>query len=199
MDYRVIILGLTTLSGLTACGTLQTHSATVLDPVHMTPIIEPTAQTMHYNDTVVPIPPAPGERVVLNPGPPTIEPEVPPDLVKIDPPQPEPIVKVTPDPPLVAALRAFLEEHPEEAVEHLHDLEASNEELMLQLIPTIVHASRLDIETGSPHQIGMLAEQLERVLDTVAKRSPMIIKKALFCSEAKNFGRYIPFPDNHYL
>ena len=193
MAHRLIIF-VWVMVGLPACQMMQSPSASLHDPVLGNPIVDPPMQTLTYGDRQLPIPPAPGERVPLHPGPPIVEPEIIPEPKEEVP--PTPIVKVKPDPPLVAALRAFLDERPEDAVGHLRGMKSSNEELMLQLIPTIVHASRIDMETSSAGQMGMLAEELERAMRAVAARSPMVIKKAVFCRWVEGYGRYGPFPDD---
>ncbi len=110
---------------------------------------------------------------------------------------PPPVVLHPIDPPLVAAMRAYLENRPDEAVKHLRSLDKPNQELMLQLIPAVVRASQMDLNRATPHEIGVLAGQLEAPTATLATRGPLFIEKAVFCRWIKNFGRYEPLPDRH--
>ena len=70
------------------------------------------------------------------------------------PPYMPPLMPVGPpaaaDPPLVAAVRAYLNDDPERAVGHLKNLDGPNQELMLQLIPAIVRASQMDLTHAEP-------------------------------------------------
>lgn len=126
------------------------------------------------------------------PAPPT-EPAVPKSLTELVPAsQP---VSAQVDPPLVAAVRDYVNGKPERAVEHLKSLDHANQELMLQLIPAVVRASQLDFAHASPTEIGVLAEQLRDPAEQLATRAPLILDRVCFCRWVKNFGRYEPLPE----
>jgi hypothetical protein len=155
---------------------------------------------------------APGERIaasdpttVVARGTPVADPSVSAvaGTVPVFPPQtlppisPVPVVITPPDPPLVAAIRAYLDNRPDEAVKHLKGLDKTNQELMLQLIPALVRASQVDLSRATPHEIGVLAGQLDAPAAALATRGPLFVEKACFCRWVKNFGRYDPLPDRH--
>lgn len=155
---------------------------------------------------------APGERIaasdpttVIVRGTPTADPHVstvsgsvpvfrPESLPAIGP---VPVVITPPDPPLITAIRAYIENRPDDAVKHLKSLDKSNQELMLQLIPALVRASQVDLSRATPHEIGVLAGQLDAPAAALATRGPLFVEKACFCRWVKNFGRYDPLPDRH--
>ncbi len=155
----------------------------------------------------------PGERVPLHEPTPTVTAEAPPPSLpptdpppptadEVKPPQPIPATvtvarsPAADDPPLVAALRAFLDDRPDLARKHLEALDGPNQELMLQLIPALVGASRANLTRPST-EVGDLARQLEAPAAALAARAPLGIERACFCRSVKNFARYEPLPDRH--
>lgn len=107
-------------------------------------------------------------------------------------PQPTPV-----EPPLLAAVRAYLDNHPEQAIEQLKALDKPNQELMLQLIPALVRASRMNLQQASPLELGVLLGQLETPVAALSARAPLVVEKSCFCRAVKNYGRYDPWPDRH--
>lgn len=108
-----------------------------------------------------------------------------------------PQLRPPPDPPLVAAVRAFLDNRHDEAVEHLKALDKPNQELMLQLIPAVVRASQINLAKAGPTELGMLAGQLESPAAALAARGPLGLDKACFCRSVSNFGRYSPLSEGY--
>jgi hypothetical protein len=107
------------------------------------------------------------------------------------------IVQAPPkDPALVSAVRAFLDDRPDLAKEYLKGLDASNQELMLQLIPAVVRASQVNLTQPST-EVGDLARQLEGPAAALASKAPLAVEKACFCRAPKNFARYQPLPDRY--
>lgn len=96
--------------------------------------------------------------------------------------------------PLLAAVRAYIENKPEAAVEYLKELDRPNQEVMLQVIPAIVRASQANFANLGPHEAGVLANQFESVAATFARRASLTIDKTAFCRNVKNFGHYDPLP-----
>jgi hypothetical protein len=165
------------------------------------------------------LPRVPGERVALSnpdevqPGqakPLAHQPIADPDLTEIAPPTPQPLQLTEPpssapvlaDPPLVAAVRAYLDNRPDLALEHLRALDKPNQELMLQLIPAFVQAARMNLAQPSSVDVGMLVAQLEAPnspLAALAAKAPLFVDKAMFCRDIRGFGRYTPFQDQATL
>lgn len=162
------------------------------------------------------LPRAPGERVALSnpvePGerPGLSRPLTAPDPTEIAPPTPQPLqfseppsaAPVVVDPPLVAAVRAYLDNRPDLALEHLRALDKPNQELMLQLIPAFVQASRMNLAQPSSVDVGLLVAQLESPnspLAALASKAPLFVDKAVFCRDIRGFGRYSPFQEQTTL
>ena len=171
---------------------------------------EPTARLQRPLEAVVAastgsfaeLPRVPGEVILRNPpavaaivpertDPPTLPASLPPTvMVQTAPPV---------DPPLVAALRAYLNEKPDAAAEALKPFDAANRDLLTQLLPASVRIARTNFAKESPSEIGALATQLETPLQMLSPRVPLSLTKTLFCTEIKGFGRYRAVPEGSPL
>jgi len=101
------------------------------------------------------------------------------------------------EPPLVAAVRAYLENKPDQAIEHLKQFDPQNQELLLQLIPAIVKASQTNLERAGPHDLAVLVSQLELAAAGLSGKVPLMVDKACFVRDVRTFGRYDPLPEGH--
>jgi hypothetical protein len=72
-----------------------------------------------------------------------------------------PVQVVKPDPPLIGAVRDHLDDKPSAAIEKLKSYGKTNQELLLQLIPAMVQASRANLVSTDSPDAGVLANQLE--------------------------------------
>jgi hypothetical protein len=145
----------------------------------------------------------PGESVALNP----VVAESRHPLVPIDEPPADttPTVKLPLDPPptpdadpptpLVFAIRAFQDNQPDKAVEHLKGYDKANQELLLQLIPAVVQASKANLGKADTDEATALAKQFEAAAATVLKRTGFGIRKAVVCLAVDGFGVYTPVSD----
>lgn len=180
------------LSTLPACVTTF-----VSDPANPTPA---TAKTGGPTDFGI-YPKAPGERVALHPEakadavaaevpvkPPVDSPEAPPVPTVAAPP---------PDPPLVRAVRAYLDDQPKLAVEYLQTFDPVTQNLLLRLIPVVVQASQLS--PAKPHEVGMLVGSLDATAASLAAKAPLMIEKVCFCEEFSSFGHYKPQSNQQVL
>ncbi len=144
------------------------------------------------------LPTAPGQRVARNP---TAEPPVATPAAVAKPPETPPAkVEVAippPDAPLVAAIKAYLDNRPEVAADHLKALDRPNAELLAQLLPAVAAASKANLTRAGPVDYGLLAAQLETPYKALAARATLGIPKAVFCSSPIGFGQYRPLPDGH--
>ena len=137
----------------------------------------------------------PGERIVLNP--PAAETiSVPIDTTP--PADPPPTVSVPPgelppidlDPPLVLVFRAFHDNQPEKAIEHLKAFDKPNQELLLQLIPAVVQSSKANLTKADSEEAVAVARQFEAAAAVILKRTGFGIRKALVCLAVDGFGVY---------
>ena len=160
---------------------------------------------------------SPGERVALRDADPTETPDPPralptnpgsPAVLGTDfrpPAEPMPIPIPTPiasgpppfDSPLVAAVRAYLDNRPDLALEYLKQFDPQNQELLLQLIPAIVKASQTNLEKAGPHDLAVLVSQLESAAAGLSGKVPLMVDKACFVRDIRAFGRYDPLPEGH--
>jgi hypothetical protein len=148
------------------------------------------------------LPRVPGERVVKHPELQVAKAPALPERMPAEVPKTLPTtisVPVAPptDPALVAAVRAYIDNKPELAVEHLRGLDKPNQDLMLQLIPPMVRLSQLNMNRAGPVELGLLVNQLETPTQMLASRAPLIITKSEFCRRIRGFGRYEPLPEGH--
>jgi hypothetical protein len=96
----------------------------------------------------------------------------------------------------VAILRSYVEGRPEEAMPWIQMLEKPNRELVLQLVPALVKASKLNPAQADPKELAVVAEQFLAVANLLNKRAPLAIEKAIFCRSVSDFGHYDPLPDH---
>jgi hypothetical protein len=146
------------------------------------------------------IPRVPGDTIAL------IEPKrttPPPEPMSSPPIVPQPLTPLIPvvpahslpvDPPLVAAVRALIEGHPEAVAEHLRGLDVPNQEFLIPLLPSVVRAGQVNWNQLDPNEAASLTGQFDRAKLMLAKRASLTIDKAVFCRSVKNFGHYDPIP-----
>jgi len=101
------------------------------------------------------------------------------------------------DPPLVAALRCYFNQQPAEAVALLERYDKPNQELLLTLLPLAVRLSEKNVPQLSAQEAGLLLAQLQGIVQPLRTRADLVVSKLCFCKEIKNFGEYVPLPDNH--
>jgi|GEM_PF-2277135 len=146
----------------------------------------------------IPLNPAKPDVVKVEP-PPTI-PEVPPIAKETSPGElPPTVIPPPPEAPLVGILKAYLEGRPEAAMPLIQTLDKPNREMVLQLVPALVKASKLNPAQADPKELAMVAGQFTAVADQLNKRAPLTIEKAVFCRSVTNFGRYVAMPPNAVL
>jgi hypothetical protein len=100
-----------------------------------------------------------------------------------------------PEPPLLAALRCYLEKKPREAIGHLSKFDQVNQELLICLLPLAVQLA--DSEKPSDQQSAMAVEQLESVMYGMRTRAPLRVEKMCLCKSISAFGVYEPMPQEH--
>lgn len=146
----------------------------------------------------------PGERIALHPvtearhttpiDPPPLEPSV--ALPQFEP---VPSLDAAPPSPLVFAFRAFHDNQPEKAIEHLKAYDSANQELLLQLIPAVVQASKAGLDKPNTEEATALARQFEAAAATILKRTGFGVRKAVVCLAVDGFGVYTPVSDPNGL
>jgi hypothetical protein len=176
-------------------------------PIHESQQFQASANTPKRSDFAS-FPSVPGQTVSLHAGP--VEPytQPPPKTSQIDisavPSEqallPLPDVKPKDElTPLTAALADFQANRPDAAVKHLEAFDKPNQELLLQLIPTLVQVSRLNLMQPDAEETATLAKQFESAAAIIAKRSKLTVRKAILCDGVAAFGKYTPVTDSQAL
>jgi hypothetical protein len=99
------------------------------------------------------------------------------------------------EPPLLAALRCYLENQPREALGHLKKFDQVNQELLICLLPLAVQLA--DAAKPSDRQCEMAVEQLESVMYGLRTRAPLLVGKMCLCQSIKGFGNFEIMPEDH--
>jgi hypothetical protein len=112
-------------------------------------------------------------------------------------PLPEVHAKPLDDPPLVAALRCYLNRRPGEAIKWLDRYEKPNQELLLVLLPLAARMTEGSVDKADPQEVAALLNQLDGLTAPLRRRAPLEITRACFCKWIDRFGSYEPFPTNY--
>jgi hypothetical protein len=115
---------------------------------------------------------------------------------QVGPPKLDPVLTAAhpaPDEPLVAALRCYLDKHPDEAVEILRRYDAQNQEMLLRLLPLVVRCTEGSLARAAPQELVTLTEELEKAAEPVRALAPLEITRMVFCQRIDGFGDYKPF------
>src|SRR5262249_31072474 len=129
--------------------------------------------------TVVRMQPQPNTNTAQKTNPPQGSPTIP--AGKTDPePLPPNMQSADQEPPLLAAVRAYVEGHPERAIEIIRTLEKQNQDFVLAVLPILATGARADL-TNDAATIGMLVDQLEGVRARLEQRAPLRVENVSFC------------------
>jgi hypothetical protein len=155
----------------------------------------------------------PGEAIAVRP---TVEPkttaERPPTPKSVEPdpmvPPPEHVVAVkagepgpfplpgmppVPEPPLLAAMRAYVENRPDDAIRHLEKLDRPNQEFALAVMPALARGAAMNLTAPDPQEAGHLADQLNGAATKLEAKAALRVERVAFCKKISGFGRYDPW------
>lgn len=107
----------------------------------------------------------------------------------------EPEAKPNKEPPLVEALRDFLQKRPAEAIGRFKECDRLSQEMLLGLLPLTARAGEGDLEKASPEQMAVLLDQVDSLEAPLRTRAPLAIDKICFCRRIEAFGVYDQLPD----
>jgi len=127
------------------------------------------------------------------------EPVAPPEqvvVVKSGEPGPFPLpgMPPLPEPPLLAAMRAYVENRPDDAIRHLEKLDRPNQEFALAVMPVLARGAAMNLTAPDPQEAGHLADQLGGAAAKLEAKAALRVEKVAFCKQIKGFGRYDPWP-----
>jgi hypothetical protein len=98
------------------------------------------------------------------------------------------------EPPLVAALRAHAEGHPDRAIEFLKALDPPNQEYVLELLTLLTRGASGDLTDATAAAV--MADQHRGVATRLAARAALIAENVALCRKVYGFARYDPWPEN---
>jgi hypothetical protein len=100
------------------------------------------------------------------------------------------------EPPLVQALRCYMEHRPAEALELLKSYDRVNQDMLLCLLPLAARLTEVPAVQVKPEEAAAWVDQLHSLVGPLQERAPLKIEKMCFCQWIKQFGRFEPQPDN---
>jgi len=92
--------------------------------------------------------------------------------------------------PLLGMLRCYLNRRPDLAVNLLKGLDPLNQEVLLQMLPLMVHMTDGPLAQADPQQLAVDVEQLQGLLLTLRPRAALVVDKLCFCRQVRKFGVY---------
>jgi hypothetical protein len=114
-------------------------------------------------------------------------------------PHPNNTAKQAEDPPLIQAIRCFLEKRPQEAVAWLDRFERPNQDFLLCLLPLAARLTEDDRQRKDPREAGALLDRLDHLTYRLRRRAPLKITKMCLCQSIHGYGNYLPRPEGDTL
>ncbi len=105
-----------------------------------------------------------------------------------------PPITVPPESLLLAAVRAYTEGRPEQAIEIIRRMDKNNQDLVLAVLPILARGVTADL-TNDPATTAALVEQLRGTMVRLESRAALKIEKVAFCSDVAGFGRFVARPE----
>jgi hypothetical protein len=96
--------------------------------------------------------------------------------------------------PLVAAVRAQAEGHPDRAIEFLKAFDPANQEYLLAMLPVLARGASGDLTDATAAAV--LADQHRDIATRLAARAALIAENVVLCRKVYGFARYDPWPEN---
>jgi hypothetical protein len=94
------------------------------------------------------------------------------------------------DPPLVGAMRCYLNRRPDQALAMMKGLDPLNQEMLLRMLPLAVRMAEAPLGQTDPQQLAADVEQLQSLLMSLRPRAALVVDKLCFCRQVKKFGVY---------
>ncbi|HEY3787437.1 MAG TPA: hypothetical protein VGL71_01225 [Urbifossiella sp.] len=99
------------------------------------------------------------------------------------------------EPSLLAALRAYLDNRPEDAIRLLQSFERSNQDFALALLPLLVRATQMKMSSANPEEVAVMVDQLHSLAGRLETKAALKVEKVTFYRKFEGFGRYEPWPE----
>jgi hypothetical protein len=105
---------------------------------------------------------------------------------------------VSPESPLLQAIRAYQNKRPDEAIELLKQYDASNQEMMLYLVPLMVRLSEGSVGAMTPDELAVVVDHLQGATGTLRSKAALRLDAVCFCRRVLSYGKYEAL-DPHYV
>lgn len=118
------------------------------------------------------------------------------NIVKVSVPMLPPVgILAATEPELLAALQAYLENRPDDAIRLLQSLDRPNQDFALALMPLLVRGSQMKMASANPEEVAVLVEQLHAIAGRLESKAALKVEKVTFYRKLDGFGRYNPWPE----
>jgi hypothetical protein len=104
----------------------------------------------------------------------------------------------SPESPLLQAIRAYQNKRPDEAIELLKQYDASNQEMMLYLVPLMVRLSEGSVGAMTPDELAVVVDHLQGATGTLRSKAALRLDAVCFCRRVLSYGKYEAL-DSHYV
>ena len=101
----------------------------------------------------------------------------------------------SPDAPLVAAVRAYVDGRPDDAIRQLQKLDRANQDFALAVLPLLVRGAGANMAAPDPADAAVMADQFQALAAGLEGKAALRVEKVTFCKKAAGFGRYDPWPE----
>jgi hypothetical protein len=113
------------------------------------------------------------------------------------PEQPRPMPNVfAEEPPLLQAMRSYMDKRPDQAVELLQRYPAENQDALLVLLPLTVRMTEDSLRAANPQELGAMIDQLQQLMQTLQPKAALVMDKICFCRQIRSFGKYEPLTEH---
>jgi hypothetical protein len=136
--------------------------------------------------------------LVPPPKAPKLEQTAPPELA------PQPVAftardKKAAESPLLKALRCYMDNRPDEAIQWLGKYDKTCQDLLLTILPLAVTLTEPNALKNDRQEVNVAVSQLCRMEEILRARASLGIGKLCFCSVIKGYGNYKPLPAEYGL
>ena len=108
-------------------------------------------------------------------------------------PGPFPPLTAPPEEPLLAAVRAYTEKRPDQAIEIIRKMDKNNQDFVLAVLPILMRGASADLMNDQA-TTAALADQLRGAVARLEPRAALKIEKFALCSKVDGFGRFVVRP-----
>lgn len=96
------------------------------------------------------------------------------------------------EPPVLVAIRHYLEKKPQESLEVVKRLSPENQKLFQGLLPLVIRSTQKNVKDLSSSEVTAHLEQIRQLASIFENRAQLTITKKCFCWNIERFGVYEP-------